>query len=94
MPRSLSRFTLVAVALSLLVACGGPPKKPAPPPEKTSGMEVAKGTTTTDMPEADSPASPRRLTVEEVLQRPVDLVMADTAKPRLKKIIEKEVIYA
>lgn len=32
--------------------------------------------------------------LEEVLQRPVDLVMADTAKPRLKKIIEKEVIYA
>lgn len=32
--------------------------------------------------------------LEEVLQRPVDLVMADTIKPRLKPIIEKEVIYA
>jgi len=32
--------------------------------------------------------------LEDVLQRPVDLVMADTVKPRLKPIIEKEVIYA
>lgn len=32
--------------------------------------------------------------LEELLQRPVDLVMADTVKPRLKPIIEKEVIYA
>ena len=32
--------------------------------------------------------------LEEVLQRPVDLVMADTVKPRLKPIIEREVIYA
>lgn len=32
--------------------------------------------------------------LEEVLGRPVDLVMADTVKPRLKPIIEKEVIYA
>jgi hypothetical protein len=32
--------------------------------------------------------------LEEVFQRPVDLVMADTVKPRLKPIIEKEVIYA
>jgi predicted nucleotidyltransferase len=31
--------------------------------------------------------------LEEVLQRPVDLVMADTVKPRLKSIIEKEMIY-
>jgi hypothetical protein len=31
--------------------------------------------------------------LEEALQRPVDLVMADTVKPRLKPIIEKEVIY-
>jgi len=32
--------------------------------------------------------------LEEVLQRPVDLVMADTLKPRLKPIIEREVVYA
>jgi len=32
--------------------------------------------------------------LEEVLMRPVDLVMADTVKPRLKPIIEQEVVYA
>ncbi len=32
--------------------------------------------------------------LEEVLQRPVDLVMADAIKPRLKTIIEREAIYA
>ncbi len=32
--------------------------------------------------------------LEEVLQRPVDLVLADTVKPRLKPIIEREVVYA
>ncbi|MDL1978614.1 MAG: nucleotidyltransferase family protein [Deltaproteobacteria bacterium] len=32
--------------------------------------------------------------LEEVFQRPVDLVMADTVKPRLKPIIEREVVYA
>ena len=32
--------------------------------------------------------------LEEVLQRPVDLVMADTVKPRLRPIIEHEVVYA
>jgi predicted nucleotidyltransferase len=32
--------------------------------------------------------------LEEVLQRPVDLVMADTLKPRVKPIIEQEVVYA
>ena len=32
--------------------------------------------------------------LEEVLQRSVDLVMADTVKPRLKAIIEQEVVYA
>lgn len=32
--------------------------------------------------------------LEEVLQRPVDLVMAETMKPRLKPIIEQEVVYA
>jgi predicted nucleotidyltransferase len=31
--------------------------------------------------------------LEEVFQRPVDLVMADTVKPRLKPIIEQEVVY-
>jgi predicted nucleotidyltransferase len=32
--------------------------------------------------------------LEAVLGRPVDLVMADTLKPRLKPIIEQEVVYA
>jgi len=32
--------------------------------------------------------------LEEVLKCPVDLVMADTVKPRIKPIIEREVIYA
>jgi len=31
--------------------------------------------------------------LEELLQRPVDLVISDTVKPRLKPIIEREVIY-
>ena len=31
---------------------------------------------------------------EEVLQRSVDLVLADTVKTRLKPIIEREVVYA
>jgi len=32
--------------------------------------------------------------LEEGFGRPVDLVMADTVKPRIKPIIEKEVVYA
>jgi hypothetical protein len=32
--------------------------------------------------------------LEEVLQRPVDLVLADRIKERLKPIIEREVVYA
>jgi len=32
--------------------------------------------------------------LEEVLDRPVDLLMAETVKPRLRPIIEKEVVYA
>ena len=32
--------------------------------------------------------------LEDLLQRPVDLVMADTVKPRLRPIIEQEVVYA
>ena len=31
--------------------------------------------------------------LEEVLKRPVDLVMADTVKPRIKPIIEREIVY-
>ena len=54
MPRSLIRISLLFLMVAVLVSCGGPPKKPAPP-EKTSEMEVAKGTTTTDMPEAGEP---------------------------------------
>jgi len=32
--------------------------------------------------------------LEEVLQRPVDLVMADAVKPRLRPILERETVYA
>jgi predicted nucleotidyltransferase len=32
--------------------------------------------------------------LEDVLKRPVDLIMADTVKPRLKPIIDQEVVYA
>lgn len=32
--------------------------------------------------------------LEELFQTPVDLVMADTLKPRLKPYINREVIYA
>ena len=32
--------------------------------------------------------------LESLFGRPVDLVIADTVKPRLKSIINKEVIYA
>ena len=32
--------------------------------------------------------------LEEVLKRPVDLVMVDTVKPRIKPIIEREIVYA
>jgi len=32
--------------------------------------------------------------LEDILKRPVDLVLTETVKPRLKPIIEREVIYA
>jgi len=32
--------------------------------------------------------------LEDALERPVDLVMVETVKPRLKPIIEREVVYA
>lgn len=32
--------------------------------------------------------------LERILSRPVDLVMADAVKPRLRPIIEREVVYA
>jgi uncharacterized protein len=32
--------------------------------------------------------------LEEILQRPVDLVLADTIKPRLRPVIEREAVYA
>lgn len=32
--------------------------------------------------------------LENLLGRPVDLVTADTVKPRLKSVIERQVIYA
>jgi len=32
--------------------------------------------------------------LEKIFQKPVDLVLADTVKPRLKPVIDKEAIYA
>lgn len=32
--------------------------------------------------------------LEDILNHPIDLVIHDTVKPRLKPIIEKEVVYA
>jgi len=32
--------------------------------------------------------------LEKIFRKPVDLVMADTVKPRLKPVIDKEAIYA
>jgi predicted nucleotidyltransferase len=32
--------------------------------------------------------------LEKIFQKPVDLVLADTVKPRLKPVIDKETIYA
>jgi len=32
--------------------------------------------------------------LEEILRRQVDLVMADTIKPRVRSVIEHEIIYA
>jgi len=32
--------------------------------------------------------------LEEVLQQPVDLVLADALKPRIKPLMEREVVYA
>jgi len=32
--------------------------------------------------------------LEKIFQKPVDLVLADTVKPRLKQVIDKETIYA
>ncbi len=32
--------------------------------------------------------------LEEILRRPVDLVLADTVKPRLRPVIEREAVYA
>jgi predicted nucleotidyltransferase len=39
---------------------------------------------------------PKRKTdrLEEILRQPVDMVMSDTVKPRLKPIVEQEVVYA
>ena len=32
--------------------------------------------------------------LEDVLERPVDLVLADTIKPRIRPVIEREAVYA
>lgn len=32
--------------------------------------------------------------LEEILQHPVDLVLVDTVKPRLRPVIEREAVYA
>lgn len=38
--------------------------------------------------------SPKKvLKLEEVLKHPVDLVMADTVKPRIEPIIDRKVVY-
>ncbi|MCU0724624.1 MAG: hypothetical protein MUE73_02370 [Planctomycetes bacterium] len=69
MPRLLTAFTLLTLVALLVFSCGGPPKKPAPP-DKASGPVVAKGTTTTDLPEGGEPTMPpRSYTTEEYVAR-------------------------
>jgi general secretion pathway protein D len=69
MPRLLTAFTLLTLVVLLVFSCGGPPKKPAPP-EKASGPVVAKGTTTTDLPEGgEATVAPRSYTTEEYVAR-------------------------
>jgi type II secretory pathway component GspD/PulD (secretin) len=78
MPRSFLTFTLLAIALVFLAfvpSCGGAPKKPEPP-EKTTDMTVAKGTTTTDMPETgevpsteEPVAPPRPMSLDEYIEK-------------------------
>lgn len=69
MPRFSISLALLAVALLVVVGCGGPPKK-ASPPAKTTDLEVAKGTTTTDIPEpgVDQPG-PATMTVDDLIDR-------------------------
>lgn len=76
MPRSFMKFPLVVLALSILFSCGGPPKKPAPP-EKTSEMEVAKGATTSDLPEEMATAEPAAPDRPMDLQPYIDKMMAE-----------------
>ncbi len=85
MPRSFLKFLLVVLALSVLFACGGPPKKPSPP-EKTSPMVVAKGTKTTDLPKpgVEAKAPPRPETIDEYIARMMREKRA--AKPAMKPV--------
>jgi len=70
MPRSFLSFALVVIVLTSMVACSSTPKKPAPPEKASTEMEVAKGTTTTDMPEtAVVEAPPRPLTPDEYIEK-------------------------
>lgn len=60
MPRSFLSFALVAIIVTSMVACSTSPTKPTPPDKTDSGMEMAKGTTSTDMPDVDEPQAPPR----------------------------------
>ncbi len=70
MPRVLTAFTLLTLVAGLVLSCGGPPKQPASP-DKTTGGEVAKGTTTADLPEGtvETGAPERPLTTDEYVAR-------------------------
>lgn len=46
------------------------------------------------MAQAYIKGSPKKaLKLEGVIKHPVDLVMADTVKPRIEPIIDREVVY-
>ncbi|MEN8148352.1 MAG: hypothetical protein ABFS86_00930 [Planctomycetota bacterium] len=71
MPRSFLSFALVVIVATSMVACASSPSKPTPPEKADSGMEVAKGTTTTDMPDSDEPQAPPRpsFTTDEYINK-------------------------
>ena len=70
MPRSFLSFALVVFVATAMVACSSTPKKPAPPEKASTDMEVAAGTTTTDMPDgAVVEAPPRPLTTDEYIEK-------------------------
>ena len=71
MPRHFLSFALVVFIVTSMVACASSPSTPVPPEKTDSGMEVAKGTTTTDMPDADEPEAPPRpsFTTDEYINK-------------------------